>query len=279
MAQVLVRLLVNLPTCWPSPIYGLEVLGQAATWAVAGLGVLTLLRGQAWGVWAVLLAMALRSLGGGFFSQDDLIRFSWYYGALGAVSLAFLVVCHVLRPTGAWARSGLLVGLAFLSCACWWTTGRVAVAASAEVNRATDVYQAGRVEEGVAGWEQVIARYPGSSAWGVALFNTGLDLREQHRYPEAIARFETLLASRLDDAAGTGNLMRTSQNYHHNACLQLSHCYESLGDRAAALRYAILARDRYHFVTWCGTCQLDAERHLQLLIDRLEHGGPNPDLF
>ena len=107
-------------------------------------------------------------------------------------------------------------------------------------------------------------------AWGVATFNTALCLREQGRPREAIALLEELLESKLDDRDPSGYLMDLHQNYHHRACLAISACYEALGDFRSAVRYAVLARDRYRYYTGCGNCMMQARHELAEKIARLE---------
>jgi tetratricopeptide (TPR) repeat protein len=138
------------------------------------------------------------------------------------------------------------------------------------VQRGIAAYEEGRREEGLAEWGRVIDRYPHTSAWGVAVFNTGYDLRERHLYREAIARFESLLGSDLDDRDPSGYLMNPCQNYQHQACLEISSCHEALGDYPLALRFAVLAQDRYPFQTWCGTCRMEEYRALEDRINRLK---------
>jgi len=58
---------------------------------------------------------------------------------------------------------------------------------------------------------------------------------------------ESLLVSGVNDRDPSGNLMEAYQNYRHRACLEISSCHEEAGDREAALRYAVLARDRYPY--------------------------------
>jgi hypothetical protein len=105
---------------------------------------------------------------------------------------------------------------------------------------------------------------------GVAIYNTGIHERDQGRYGEAITRFESLLGSCLDDRDPSGYLMEAYQNYHHQACLQMSVCYEALGDYPSALRIAVLARDAYPYQSWCGTCMMEAGQALKERIDRLQ---------
>jgi hypothetical protein len=74
----------------------------------------------------------------------------------------------------------------------------------------------------------------------------------------------------VNDLAPSGNLMSVYQNYRHRACWQLSACHEELGDFDAALQFALMARDRYPYQTWCGTCAAEARSALEERIERLK---------
>jgi hypothetical protein len=50
----------------------------------------------------------------------------------------------------------------------------------------------------------------------------------------------------------------------------MADCYEQLGDYEAALHYALLARDRYQFESFCGTCLADESHAVAVRIRRLE---------
>lgn len=132
------------------------------------------------------------------------------------------------------------------------------------------LYEAGHHEEALEEWRQIVEGYPYTTAWGSALFNTALDLRTRKCYREAILRFEELLGSGVDGCAFRGNLMQPYQNFHNNACLEISFCYEALGDYPSALRFALLARDKYPLKSMFGT--LDYYQDLKERIDRLEQG-------
>ena len=102
------------------------------------------------------------------------------------------------------------------------------------------------------------------------MLNAGIADREGGRHREAIAWFETLLGSGVCDRDPSPNLMEVYRNYRHRACLEISACYEALGETASALRYAVLARDSYPYQSWCVTCQRSAAKEVAERIGRLE---------
>ena len=76
--------------------------------------------------------------------------------------------------------------------------------------------------------------------------------------------------SGVNDCDPSGYLMEAYQNYRHRACLEISFCHEEMGDRKAAFRYAVLARDRHSYQSWCGTCLMESHAALRKRIERLE---------
>jgi tetratricopeptide (TPR) repeat protein len=200
--------------------------------------------------------------------------------------LAVIIATHLLSrrlpdgapprpPKASWLRVSLisLAAICYLSCLYCWAGVEQEV--GMVVRRAGSDYAAGREREAMEAWDRVIATYPHTSAWGVAVFDSGLCERRRGHYREAIGRFELILPAPLDDRLPGGNLMEAYQNFHHDACVQLSGCYEELGDYGAALRYARLARDTYPFESWCGTCLMQERAALRERIDSLEQKARN----
>lgn len=96
-------------------------------------------------------------------------------------------------------------------------------------------------------WSKVMLRYVGSPAWPEAVFNLGILCKEKKRYMEAIAFFNTILESKLKDT-------ERYREYSHGSALELSQCYEALGDYANALKWVREAQTRYPSQSECGTC-------------------------
>ena len=139
--------------------------------------------------------------------------------------LAFVVATHLLSrviPGGASPRSPratavrvslvALAGVCYFPCLYCWAVVEQEV--GTVVSRARSDYAAGKESEAIEAWDRVIATYPHTSAWGVAVFNSGLCERRRGHYREAIDRFGLILPAALDD------------NFRHDACVQLSGCYE-----------------------------------------------------
>ena len=278
-----------------SSSFWLEVSLSAPPGLLCWLGGLALLRRKEAGCHAVYAA-ALVSFAGGWmarhFSAPRLLLppdFVWPFPLwyLNVAMLAALVTCQrMLRKPDArpwhWpGRQTLLIWLSapaagvivLFSCHL-----RLSVEAEAgkKLQQGITAFEEGDPDEAIRRWEEVVARYPYTSAWGPAVFNSGLAHRERGRYREAIAVFDRLLDSSVNDLEPSGILMEAYRNYRHQACLQLSRCYEDLGDHPSALRCALLARDRYPYRSWCGNCQMEANAALRSQIEHLERGEREP---
>jgi tetratricopeptide (TPR) repeat protein len=115
----------------------------------------------------------------------------------------------------------------------------------------------------------VAALYPASKQYGIAQYKVGYILKEQGKHTEAIAEFEKLLRSTVSARDLGGDIMDAYKNFRHSAALQISECYEALGQPRKAYDYALLARDKYPYLTWCGTCAQSSAKEMQERINRL----------
>jgi hypothetical protein len=274
--------------------FWLEVSLSAPPGLLCWLGGLALLRRRAAGCHAVYAAVLVSFASGWMahhFSRRFLLQpgFVWPFPLwyVNVAVLAALVTCQrMLRKPDArpwrwpgrqtlliWLSAPAAAAIVLFSCHL-----RLSVEAEAgkKLQQGITAYEEGDPDEAIRRWEEVVARYPYTLAWGPAVFNSGLAHREKGRHREAIAVFERLLDSSVNDLEPSGILMEAYRNYRHQACLQLSLCYEDLGDRPTALRCALLARDRYAYRSWCGTCQMEANAALRSQIERLELGEREP---
>jgi tetratricopeptide (TPR) repeat protein len=285
-------LLTVLPRYYAAPAFWLEAGVNLAVWLPCMMAPSGLLRGRPSG-FLPLYALAVPLPVGGLEVQFPWLSewlapwdTQWYLPKqtwlVGLVLFCLLIAIHwfaarsvpARQPSPLW-RSCL--GVCLLAGLCLvlqfgFSFGRQRIeqeAANAE-KRGYAAYMEGRREEALMEWGRVADSYPCTSAWGVATFNMGVCLREQGRQREAIARFESLLGSSVNDYEPSGYLMEAYKGYRHRACLEISSCCEEAGDREATLRYALLARDRYPYRSWCGTCMMESRRELQERIDRLE---------
>jgi len=207
----------------------------------------TFLRFGAIGFWfvnvaIVVLLIATHFLVGNDFQLTRLTVRAW---------CPFLFVCAVLVAYGAWKFN-------------------VDHLADELASRARRAYDLGDRRTANSLWSRVHQRYPLTSSWGIATFNSGITHKEAGRYQEAIGAFGELLYGGVNDFEPSPNLMEAYRNYRHRACVQVSDCYEAIGDYDNALDYAYMARDKYPYESWCGTCLLESHGALQDRIRQLE---------
>ncbi|MHC4603009.1 MAG: family 16 glycoside hydrolase [Planctomycetota bacterium] len=128
--------------------------------------------------------------------------------------------------------------------------------------RANELFEQGEYEEATKVYAALEEKQDlPLSIWGKAVFNHGLSLSKLSRHDNAIKEFKKILTSDVDETEPSPNLMAAYRSYRHRACLQIAQNYESSGRYADALKYTVLARDRFVLHSWCGTCiQLARER-------------------
>lgn len=119
-------------------------------------------------------------------------------------------------------------------------------------------------------FRKVCSEYPDTLAYGDAQYDAGLALHDQQKYPEAIAEYDRLFLSQVNDAMTEASSSEDAKNYRYKAALRISECYESQKDYPHALQYAELARDKYKFIGWCRICIESAKTQLDARIGKLE---------
>src|SRR5437588_2750698 len=129
-------------------------------------------------------------------------------------------------------------------------------------------------------WTEIRECAAGSSEWPKAVFNLGLLEYRRNNLPEAIRYFDEVLQSHPNDKEPGGNLMETNRNYSNRSAMAISQCYEAMGQFTAALHYAWLAKTKYRYYSWCGTCYSSANfamnkriAYLAVRVPRLHIGA------
>jgi tetratricopeptide (TPR) repeat protein len=145
------------------------------------------------------------------------------------------------------------------------------VVAALSISRAGRAYEAEHYAEAGALYRKAVVEHSSTAAYGDALYGLGYVLLKQQKYDEAIAEFERLIASKVNDAAlETTESREDYKNYRHRACMGIAECFEAKKDYARALHYAELARDRYKFLSWCKSCLQSTLAALDQRIQELQ---------
>jgi tetratricopeptide (TPR) repeat protein len=95
---------------------------------------------------------------------------------------------------------------------------------------------------------------PATPEWPRAVFNLGLLEYKRNNLRQAVTYFDEVLQSHPNDKEPGGSIMETNRNYSFRSAMAVSQCYEAMGEFSSALRYAWLAKTKYRYYSWCGTC-------------------------
>ena len=125
---------------------------------------------------------------------------------------------------------------------------------SKQLEAGNAAFETGDVTKAEARWMEIRECAPGTLEWPKAVFNVGLLEYKRHNFPQAISHFDAVLQSHPNDKEPGGNLMQTNRNYTNRSAMAISECYEAMGQFSPALRYAWLAKTKYRYYSWCGTC-------------------------
>jgi tetratricopeptide (TPR) repeat protein len=119
-------------------------------------------------------------------------------------------------------------------------------------------FETGDIAKAEACWTKVRECAAATKDWPKAVFNLGLLDYRRNNLGQAIAYFNEVLQSQPDDKEPGGNIMETNRNYSNRSALAISQCYETMGAYGSTLRYAWLAKTKYPYPSWCGTCYNNA---------------------
>lgn len=138
------------------------------------------------------------------------------------------------------------------------------------LDRALRAYDRKDLVEAMSLCRKICADYPQTAAYGDAQYTIALILQQQHQYDAAIAEYEKLLASKVEDYTPPGEGGGDYKCYRFRAAMGICTCYEVKGDFVKALEYTKLARDRYKYLSWCKSCMAEMTDNVALRISQLE---------
>lgn len=120
--------------------------------------------------------------------------------------------------------------------------------------RAQQAYYAKDFPEAEKQWRLIVEKFRETKQFGIAQYNLGVALRRQQKFDAAIAEFQKLFDSPVNDRDPGASVMEIFRNYRHSGARQIALCYEAKGDAAKALEWLMEARNKHKFQSGCGTC-------------------------
>jgi hypothetical protein len=147
------------------------------------------------------------------------------------------------------------------------------VVAEIYCDRAMKAYAKKDWQRSQALFQQVCTEFAKSSSYGNAQYGLGLVFQEQKKCDQAIVEFAKLFSSKVNDMAIDPANSEDYANYRFRAALRISECYESKNDPQRALEYALIARDKYKFVSFCKNCMRETHQNVQNRVERLQAGA------
>jgi tetratricopeptide (TPR) repeat protein len=119
-------------------------------------------------------------------------------------------------------------------------------------------FEAGDTRTASTSWKRIRECEASTPEYPKAVYNLGLLEFKEKNFQQAIGYFEEVLRSHPNDKEPGGSLMQTNRNYSFRSALGVSQCYEAMGEFRPALHWAWLAKTKYPYYSWCGTCYSNA---------------------
>jgi tetratricopeptide (TPR) repeat protein len=119
---------------------------------------------------------------------------------------------------------------------------------------AHETYRKGDYAAALALDRRVVALGPNDPLYGTALFNCGVCLDELGHPDEAVATFQTLIGSDVNDAEPTGSIMRPHQKYRSAAAKRLAQIEMHRGNYDRAIHWLVRGQFDFHVPFGCGSC-------------------------
>jgi tetratricopeptide (TPR) repeat protein len=135
-----------------------------------------------------------------------------------------------------------------------------------EEDRATTLLKLGgmaalarRPDEAFSYWQRIATDFKGTSSWPAAMFNMGMAHQAKAAQAQAIAVFEELRDSQVNDREPGRGIMETWRNYRPLAQWEIGNSLLRQGNYAGALAAYRLMREKFPFQSWCGNAIADWE--------------------
>ena len=150
------------------------------------------------------------------------------------------------------------------------------VCAMVYVDRAQKAYYRKDMNLSETLFRKVSTDYAKTSVYGDALYGLGLVLQDEQRYEAAMAEYARIFSSNANEDILDLESSEDYPNYRFKAALRISECCEEMKDFRKALEYALLARDRYKFVSYCKDCTIKTRQNIEKRVKQLEQAVKEP---
>ncbi len=150
------------------------------------------------------------------------------------------------------------------------------VCAMVYVDRAQKAYYRKDMNLSETLFRKVATDYARTSVYGDALYGLGLVLQDEQRYEAAMAEYARIFTSNANEDLLDLESSEDYPNYKFKAALRISECCEEMKDLRKALEYALLARDKYKFVSYCKDCTLKTRQNVEKRVKQLEQAVKEP---
>ena len=144
------------------------------------------------------------------------------------------------------------------------------VCARMYVAKGTQAYYRKDLKQAEFLFQRVCLEYPASGAWGDAEYGLGLVLQEQQKYDEAMIQYAKIFPANVNENVLDVESGEDYPNYRFRAALRMSECYEAKKNSVKALEYALLARDRYKFISYCKDCLRETRQNVENRVKKLQ---------
>lgn len=150
------------------------------------------------------------------------------------------------------------------------------VCAMVYVDRGQKAYFRKDMTTSEAAFRKVCAEYANTSLYADALFGLGVLLQDEQKYDAAIAEYTRIFSSNANEDLLDRESSEDYPNYKYKAAVHISECFEATKDFQKALEYALMARDRYIFISYCKDCQLKTRQIIAKRVKDLEEAVKKP---
>ena len=150
------------------------------------------------------------------------------------------------------------------------------VSAMVYVDRGQKAYFRKDMNASEASFRKVCADYANTSLYADALYGLGRVLQDEQKYDAAVAEYTRIFTSNANESLLDLESSEDYPNYRHKAAFRISECYEATKDLKKALEYALMARDRYVFISYCKDCQFKSRQNIENRAKDLEQAINKP---